>query len=69
MASRLAEKGAIEYALTRRTQKPETRLGLAGYIQGIVSDDFALTPKNPYSRLTAKGRIMGEHYDYHVENP
>lgn len=60
--SRLAEKGAIEFAVAHEGA-PGATLAFAGYVD--KSCDIAgtlLAP--PLSRLTAKGRILGQLWDY-----
>lgn len=74
MADRLAELGALQYAvenLSTAGTNPN-RLGLAGYIHAAYTDYQAWAAANPGvnpNRLSARGRIYGYFYDHASWSP
>lgn len=68
MADRLAEKGALQYAVDNYASAGSVtnKLGAAGWIQGAYTQYLtwkaANAGVNP-SRLSARGRIYGKFFD------
>jgi hypothetical protein len=61
MADRLAENGAIQYALAN-PKAGSKRAALSGYIMGALND-WLRNPFPPLSRLAAPGRLRGKFFD------
>ena len=61
MADRLAENGAIQYALAN-PEAGSKRAALSGYIMGALND-WLRNPFPPSSRLAAPGRLRGKFFD------
>ncbi|RPJ56983.1 MAG: hypothetical protein EHM12_09685, partial [Dehalococcoidia bacterium] len=61
MADRLAENGAIQYALAN-PEAGSKRAALSGYIMGALND-WLRNPFPPLSRLAAPGRLRGKFFD------
>jgi hypothetical protein len=61
MADRLAENGAIQYALAN-PEAGSKRAALSGYIMGALTD-WLRNPFPPLSRLAAPGRLRGQFFD------
>lgn len=55
---RKAVEGAIDYAVVNATTEPLTRLGAAGYIQGVAKDYYAGNLQRTGSRLCARGWLI-----------
>lgn len=68
MADRLAEKGALQYAVDNYTTAGSVtnKLGAAGWIHGEYTRYATWKTANPGvnpSRLGARGRLFGKFYD------
>jgi hypothetical protein len=61
MADRLAENGAIQYALAN-PEDGSKRSALSGYIMAALND-WLKNPFPPLSRLAAPGRLRGQFFD------